>query len=178
MAWGGADPKKRYLRYLRTALGHMGDMQVLRGDRKAQVTVTCGGGEALPPSTCITPRSPALQHPGPPFPLDASHITSCVAHHAPWQSVLDSKSKRAQWVRLPVDMRMEGAQGKHLKKTGSQLQNEGKGDPMLFVCTSACGWVCKHEHVCGCAYKVYCKWGMWCVHVGVQVCAQDSCVCV
>lgn len=58
------------------ALGHMGHVQVLRGDRKAQVMVTCGGGEALPPRTCITPalwHSGTQNHPSLWVPLTARH---------------------------------------------------------------------------------------------------------
>lgn len=50
---------------------------------------------------------------------------------------------------------------------------------MLFVCMSACGYVCKHVRVCVCVYKCVLQVGHFaCACRGAGVCTGLVCVCV
>lgn len=63
-----------------------------------------------------------------------------------------------------------GSTEQTFKTLGSQLENEGKGGPMLFMCGSACGYVCKQVQVC--VYKCVCMWGCMCVLMAARTCVS------
>lgn len=145
------------------------------GDGKAQVTLTCGGGDTrprCPPSPCAL----ALSSWAPPLPLGASPLATLMARPAQHRPGL----QRRECPVSPSTCSHRDGRGTEqtFQNPGPNPENEWRG-PMLFRCPcarmfahiSACGYVCRQGHAGCVGTSVYASGALACVWAHAHACA-------